>query len=404
MRTPREVLSEILGRVVPLESLESVPLSQAMGRVLARELVSDLDLPPFNKSAVDGFAVHAADFSPESAPEGERSLPVVGESRAGAPWTGTLTRGACVEIYTGAEVPVGADAIVMVEQSTRRGGEALLRDRPAAGAHVCPRGQDLALGASVMARGRRIRASDLSLLASVGCEPVPVLVRPRVIVMTTGDELVAPGTRPGVGQIRESNTQHLAALCSLAGAAVENRGVVRDEPEVLEAALGSALAACDVLITTGGVSMGRYDLVGAAFAALGVEPVLHKVAIKPGKPLWFGMAGRVPVFALPGNPVSCLVNHEVFVRPALQRLGGETEPAAALRRGRWLGKELAANPREQYLPVRLDPGADGVEGLEPVRWNGSADVAGIARAEAFAVIPIDTAVARGELVQFRPFA
>ena len=398
------VLDEILGRVAALAGGESLSLSQATGHVLARDVVSDLDLPPFDKSAVDGFAVHAADFSAEWAPSGERTLTVLGESKAGAPWSGSLARGACVEIYTGAELPHGADAIIMVEQSVRTAAGVVLRDRPAKGAHICPRGQDLQRGATVLRAGRRVRATDLSLLASVGCEPVPVVVRPRVIVLTTGDELVAPSSRPGVGQIRESNTQHLAQLCAQAGASVVNRGVVRDEPEALLAALGSALRECDALITTGGVSMGRYDLVGTALAALGVEPVLHKVAIKPGKPLWFGMAGKIPVFALPGNPVSCLVNHEVFVRPALRRLGGETEIHAVLRRGRWLGAALAPNPREQYLPVRLDPGDDGVEVLEPVRWNGSADVAGISRAEAFAVIPIDTSVARGDLLQFRPLA
>ncbi len=389
---------------MPLSGTESVALEFAPGRVLARDVASDLDLPPFNKSAVDGFAVRSADFSPESAPDGARTLSVLGESRAGAPWPAALDRAACVEIYTGAEVPSGADAIVMVEQSTRNSTGVVLRDRPARGAHICPRGQDLTRGALVMRAGRRVRATDLSLLASVGCEPVPVVVRPRVIVLTTGDELVAPSVHPGVGQIRESNTQHLAALCAQAGATVINRGVVRDEPDALVRALGSALSECDALVTTGGVSMGRYDLVGVALASLGVEPVLHKVAIKPGKPLWFGMAGKIPVFALPGNPVSCLVNHEVFVRPALQRLGGETQTDAPLRRGRWQGGALAPNSREQYLPVRLDPGADCVEQLEPVRWNGSADVAGIARAQAFAVIPIDTAVARGDLLQFRPLA
>jgi molybdopterin molybdotransferase len=252
--------------------------------------------------------------------------------------------------------------------------------------------------------GRRLRASDLSLLASVGCDPVPVIARPRVVVLTTGDELVPPSARPGPGQIRESNTQHLAELCIRAGADVVEQGVVPDAPDALARALGRALADCDALVTTGGVSMGRYDLVGDALAKLGVEPVLHKVAIKPGKPLWFGMAGKVPVFALPGNPVSCLVNHEVFVRPALARLGGEQEREPKLRRGRWLGGPLASNPREQYLPVALVPGDDGVESLEPVRWNGSADVAGIARADAFAVVPIATAVARGDLLCFRPLA
>jgi len=404
MRTPAEVLSEILGRIVPLSRLERVALEHASGRVLALDLRSDLDLPPFNKSAVDGFAVHAADFDAAQAPAGERRLPIAGESRAGEPWRGPLARGSCAAIYTGAEVPEGADAIVMVEQSTPVPGAVILRDKPAGGAHICVRGQDLREGELVLRSGHRIRDTDLALLASVGCSPVPVFARPRVCVLTTGDELVDPAARPGPGQIRESNTQHLAALCERAGAQVVRRGVLRDRPEALQAAFEAALAECDVLVSTGGVSMGRYDLVAEALAALGVEPIVHKVAIKPGKPLWYGSAGSKPVFALPGNPVSCLVNHEVFVAPALARLGGETEPAEPLRRGRWLGGELAPNPREQYLPVRLGEGGDAVTELQPVRWNGSADVVGIARAQALAVVPIQTAVGRGALLEFRPLS
>ena len=404
MRTPREVLFEILARVEPLARIELVPLEQSLGRVLARDVISDLDLPPFNKSAVDGYAVHAADLDPASAPGGACCLPVVGEARAGQPWAAPLERATCVAIYTGAEVPMGADAIVMVEQSTPSADGVILRERPASGAHICPRGQDLRSGDTVLRAGRRIRATDLALLASVGSEPVPVIVRPRVVVLTTGDELVAPTQTPGAGQIRESTTQQLAALCTRAGALATNRGVVSDAPEALTDAFRAALSECDVLITTGGVSMGRYDLVGAALESVGVEQILHKVAIKPGKPLWFGMAGRIPVFALPGNPVSCLVNHDVFVRPALARLGGETAAEELSRRGRWLGAPIVANPREQYLPVSCTPGPDGVERLQPVRWNGSADVAGIARAEAFAVVPIQSAVAHGDLLAYRALA
>ncbi len=404
MRTPREVLFEILSRIEPVTRGEQASLEQAVGRVLARDVISDLDLPPFNKSAMDGFAVHAADFGPDAAPDGSRCLPLAGESKAGVPWTTPVARGTCVAIYTGAEVPPGADAVVMVERSQTTPAGILLRDRPQQGAHICPRGQDLRVGATVLRAGHRIRATDLALLASVGAVPVPVIARPRATVLTTGDELVAPWEKPSAGQIRESNTQQLAALCTLAGAQTTNLGVVRDDPALLEQAFRAALACCDVLITTGGVSMGRYDLVGGALQSIGVEPVVHRVAIKPGKPLWFGMAGKIPVFALPGNPVSCLVNHGVFVRPALARLSGELGSDASERRGRWMGAPQTQNPREQYVPVRLVPGQDGVEALEPVRWNGSADVAGISRADAFAVIPIDTPVAPGDLLAFRPLA
>jgi molybdopterin molybdotransferase len=406
MRSPAEAIAQILECVRGVEETERVRLEHSVGRVLAQPVFSDVDLPPFEKSAVDGFAVHSADFASDRAPAGERSLPILGESRAGAPYMEEVPRGACVAIYTGAEVPRGPDAIVMVEDSVAEGGGVLLRARPKPLQHICKRGQDLASGQEVFPARHRIRISDLSALASVGCQPATVYRRPRAAVLTTGDELVRPEDRPGRGQIREGNTLHLAAMARAAGADVLQLGVLRDDESELARALGEALEQCDVLITTGGVSMGKYDLVGVALERLGVTPLFHKVAIKPGKPLWFGMHGRVPVFALPGNPVSCLVNHEVFVRPAIEKLSNEDVPErmARSRRGRWLGAALEPNTREQYLPVRLLPGDDGVEELEPVPWNGSADVIGIARAEGLAVVPIAARVQRGDPLEYRPLA
>ncbi len=401
MQKPSDALRRILDAVVPTQALENVPLEHAVGRVLARELASDIDLPPFEKSAMDGFAVHSADFEGV----GERTLRVVGEARAGAPFGGPIPRGACVAIYTGAEVPSACDAVVIVEHS-RPAAEphaVVLVDRPRVLQNICSRGMDLAVGARVMAPGRRLRSVDLAVLAAVGCEPVPVFRRPRVAVLTSGDELVPPSAKPGVGQIREGNTLHLAAMARAAGAEIVRRGVVRDDERELEAAFAEALEVCDALITTGGVSMGKYDLVGAALERCGVLGVFHKVAIKPGKPLWFGARGAVPVFGLPGNPVSCLVNHEVFVAPTLRLLGGELREhvLAPRARGRWCGNARAANEREQYLPVVVQVGDDGVPRLEPVKWNGSADVVGISHSEALAVVPIDHALAPGDLLEWR---
>jgi molybdopterin molybdotransferase len=402
----------ILERLEALEEIEEVPLARAAGRVLAREVRSDVDLPPFEKSAMDGYAVHSEDFT-ESGEGGEpaerslspeRRLPIVGESRAGEPFRGEVPRGTCAAIYTGAEVPASCDAVVMVERTTLEetpdGPRAVLRDRPSPMQNICSRGQDLARG-DLALEPRRLRAVDLAVLAAVGCDPVPVFRRPRVALATTGDELVPAAKKPGPGQIREGNTLHLAALCELAGAAVTNFGILRDIPAELERAFATALESCDVLITTGGVSAGKYDLVGAALEHIGVTPLFHRVAIKPGKPLWFGMAGRKPVFALPGNPVSCLVNHELFVRPALARLSGEPDSTDPLRKGRWTGPAVRPNPREQFLPIVTHPGADGVEELEPVRWNGSADVVGIARARALAVVPANEPLGPDQPAEYR---
>jgi molybdopterin molybdotransferase len=405
MLTPSDALRQILGRVTPLGRIETVALDSAVGRVLSGEIRSDVDLPPFDKSAMDGFAVHAADLEPALAPGGERVLVVAGESRAGAPYDGSVPPGACVAIYTGAEVPRDCDAVVIVEQSRPvEGGRVVLRDRPAKLQNICNRGMDVTEGAAVLSAGRRIRAVDLALLAAVGAEPVSVVARPRVAILTSGDELVAPHEKPGRGEIREGNTLHLAAMARAAGAEIVRRAVVRDDLDVLAQAFAAALEDCDALVTTGGVSMGKYDLVGAALERCGVEGVFHRVAIKPGKPLWFGARGAVPVFALPGNPVSCLVNHELFVAPALRKLGGEPDDALVPRQrfGRWSGGAREPNPREQYLPVVVRADRDGLDRLEPVRWNGSADVAGISRCEALAVVPPDTRLAGGDLLAWRP--
>lgn len=401
MRTPDEALAEILRRVAAPEVATHAPLEQAAGRVLARDVASDVDLPPFEKSAMDGFAVRSADFSGRAGPVRLRRI---GESRAGAPFDLPVGPGECAEITTGAEVPRGCDAVVMVEKTRSQGVAVLLDDDPRPGQNVCHRAEDLRAGEVVLRRGERLCAVEIAVLAAVGCEPVPVFAQPKVAILATGDELVPPSRKPGVGQIREGNTFYLAARAREAGAEVSNLGIAPDDERELERVFRGALETSDAVITTGGVSMGRYDLVGTVLERCGVEPVFHKVAIKPGKPLWFGVRGAVPVFALPGNPVSCLVGFEVFVRPALAQMGGdlETRIAPPLRRGRWNGAATRASPREQHLPVRTVPGADGVVGLEPIRWSSSADIAGLTRADALAVAPIGRVLAPGDLVLYRP--
>lgn len=400
MRTPDEAIAEILAHVEPLRETSSVPLLEAAGRVLAEDVVSDVDAPPFDKSAMDGFAVRSGDLAGTGT--GGKALTPVGESRAGHPFGGPVPPGSCIEISTGAEVPPDCDAVVMVEEVERDGDRVRFAAPVRAGQNICNRGEDLRSGEQVARAGRRLTPTDLSVLATVGCEPVPVFARPRVTLLTTGDELVRPEERPGAGQIREGNTLHLAALARRAGAEVSCPGLVRDEPGELRARFAAALDGADVVVTTGGVSAGRHDLVADAFRACGVEALFHGVAIKPGKPLWFGKRGRVLVFGLPGNPVSCLLDHEVFVRPALARLEGDAEHAdPRLRIGRWEGDPPRPNPRQQNLPVTVEQDASGVDVLTPLDWSGSADIVALARATGMAVVPPGESVQRGELVRYR---
>jgi molybdopterin molybdotransferase len=417
MHTPAAALAEILRSVRPIDRVESVHLAGANGRVLARDIGSDVDLPPFEKSAMDGYAVRSSDFAALAADAQGRAasggapakaapttLKLVGESRAGAPFRGAVNARECVAIYTGAELPGDCDAVVMVEKSSLSEGRVQLDDAPRPGQHVCRRGEDLQMGATVLRRGRRISAIDLAVLAAVGCEPAPVFARPRVALFTTGDELVQAHEKPAAGEIREGNTFYLAARLATEGADVENHGIVRDDEAELERRFRAALESSDALVTTGGVSMGKYDLVGAVLERCGVAPVLHKVAIKPGKPLWFGTRDGVCVFALPGNPVSCLVGFEVFVRPALCKMSGaqESEWRERLHLGRWMGESTKENTRQQNLPVRVHRAADGVDELEPLRWTSSADIVGLTRADGLAVVEAGVRVGKGELLSFRP--
>ncbi|MDF1799092.1 MAG: molybdopterin molybdotransferase MoeA [Planctomycetota bacterium] len=402
MRTPQDAIADILKHITSLQDVEEVPLSEACGRILASEIRSDVDLPPFEKAMMDGIALAAEDSS-----EGDWDLELVGESRAGVGFDGELQRGQAIRIYTGAELCAGADAVVMVERTREEAGRVHSSGLVPAGQHVSHKAEILGIGRTVLSPGHRIDAIDLTLLAAVGADPVQVFRRPRITVLTTGDELVPPSAVPGPGQIREGNTIFLAAAATAAspGCVLVEVGIVPDDPEQLKARFERALTEGDALVTTGGVSMGKYDLVGPCLEAIGVEPILHKVAIKPGKPIWFGKRGTKPVFGLPGNPVSSLLGFEVFVRPALAALGGAgpEEQAERLATGRWDGPPKSAAERQLNLPVAVSRGDDGVALLSPSVWRGSADVAGLASAGGFAIIPADSAVATGELIQWRPF-
>jgi molybdopterin molybdotransferase len=370
-----DALRLVLGRVEALDD-EDVPLRDAAGRVVAADAAAATDLPPFDSSAMDGYAVRAADTP--------GTLALVGHSAAGRPHDGGVESGTCVAISTGAVVPKGADAVVPVEQ-TRADGDRVEVEAVERGAHVRRRGGDTRAGAVVVRRGSRLGPPQLAALAAAGVASLRCARRPRVAVVATGTELQTPGAPLGPGQIYESNATLLAAQAATAGAAVDVIGPVEDEAVRTREILDRALAA-DVVVTSGGVSVGPHDLVREALAELGVEEVFWRVAMRPGKPVAFGVRGRTLVFGLPGNPVSSLVGFELFVRPSLLALQGARDPGPVYRRG-VLAAPLPQSPaRDDLVRARLRAG-DRAMLLEPLSGQESHMIVRAAEADALVRVP-----------------
>ena len=317
---PLEARRLVLERATPLGA-EPVPLRAALGRVLAADVESAHPVPGFDNSSMDGFAVRAVDTRGASA-AAPVALRLADESRAGRPAQSSLDRGQAIAISTGAMVPDGADSVVRVEDTSTRNGRVEVSVEVEPGNNVRRSGDDIKPGAPVLRRGTTIGAAELGVLASVGTGEVSCARRPRTRVLTTGDELLEPGDAMRPGGVRNSNAYSIPALALGAGAEVVAVETVRDDPAATQTAIEAALQG-DVAVISGGVSVGEHDLVKAALDALGVEQVFWRVALKPGKPTWFGMApGGALVFGLPGNPVSAMVTFLLFVRPAIRALLG----------------------------------------------------------------------------------
>lgn len=387
-----EALARVLACAAPLE-VEEVALGDALGRVLAAAARAATDLPPFASSAMDGYAVRAADTP--------GTLAVTAESAAGRPAGAALAAGQAIAISTGGVVPDGADAVVPVEDAVARDGEVEVPAAVVNGANIRPQAGDVAAGAVVVAAGTRLSPSRLGALAAAGVARVACFRRPRVSVLSTGSELASPGTPLASGQIYESNALLLAAQVATAGGVAEVREPVPDDEELLRGALRDALEA-DVVLTSGGVSVGPHDLVRRLFAEAGVQEELWGVAVRPGKPLFFGTRGRTLVFGLPGNPVSTLVGFELFVRPALAALQGSDRPGPAFRPGR-LAAPLRRDPRrDQLVRATASSGGDAVV-LAPLTGQGSHMIVRAAAADALVLVPRgDGELAAGEGVSYLP--
>jgi molybdopterin molybdotransferase len=385
-----EALARVLARVQPLEP-ERVPVAEAAGRFLAADAVAAVDLPPFASSAMDGYAVRSGDTPGR--------LPVVFRVAAGRPAERALAAGEAMAISTGGAVPEGADAVVQIELVAEAEGVLDVPEAVAVGANVRPAGGDVRAGELVLAAGTRVGAQHVGALAACGLADVHVARRPRVVVLSTGTELRRPGEPLGPGQIFESNGPMLGAALAGAGAEVERLGPVADDEAAHREALERGLDS-DVLVSSGGVSVGPHDLVRRVLADLGVEEDFWGVAVRPGKPLAFGTRGRTLVFGLPGNPVSSLVSTELFVRPSLLALQGAADPGPLYRCGQ-LAAEIRRNPsRDELARARTRRDGDATL-LEPLSGQESHMIARAAGADALVLVPGgDGELAAGDVVRY----
>lgn len=393
-----EALSRILA-AVPQPRSETVPLAEAHGRHLAAPLTATHSQPPFDSSAMDGYAVRADDVVPG------RPLRIAGTAQAGQRFVGMMERGQCVRIFTGAPLPIGADTVIMQEEATVNGAMVTFAARPEKGHSVRHRGGDFREREELLPAGTRMTPAALALAAAANRPSLSVVKPPTLALLATGDELVAPGSTLGADQIVASNSVGLRAMFASHTAAIRDLGIVPDERERIEAALLNAFdAGTDVVVTTGGASVGERDLVREAMLDLGVDLQFWKIAMRPGKPLMFGVRGRTLIFGLPGNPVSALVTGTVLVLPALRALCGEPDPTSG---GYCLPLAAGLGPnrtgRRHFVRGTLGLNALGFQEVTPIAETDSAHTSSLARADVLIVqAEDDPGQPAGELVSVIP--
>lgn len=372
----------------PLLPAEGVPLSEARRRFLAEHIEADSDLPPFNRSQMDGYALRAADV--EHSPT---TLSIAGESAAGRGWHHQLPTGAAVRIMTGAPVPEGADSVQQVEltQELEGGSAVQILQAVSPGRSVVLRGSEVKKGQRVLSEGELITAGATAVLASFGYAQVNVRQRPRVAVLATGSELVDVNQRPGQDQIRDSNNYSIAAYAELAGATTKQMPLAGDDSKLLVRQIAEASEQSDIVVSSGGVSVGAYDFTKPALRALGAEIFIERVALRPGKPMVFArLPGGALFFGLPGNPVSVAVTFNLFSRTSILKMQGakQTElpgDTAVLAKG------VKPTPdRDSYLPAELTTDSNGRMMVHALKWGGSSDFISFARATALIVVPMGT--------------
>ena len=383
---PVEKAREVIARFLePITTVERVNVRAALGRVLAEDVISPLDVPAHDNSAMDGYAVRHADLKGD----GDVSLKIAGSSFAGAPYKGTLVGGQAIRIMTGGVVPPGADTIVMQEHATAQGDQVTIGKGHKKGQNLRKAGEDLAVGQVALKRGLALRPADIGLISSLGIGEVDVYRRLRVAFFSTGDELVSIGSQPGAGQIFDSNRYTLYGMLTRLNCEVLDMGVVRDDPALLERAFGDAAAAADVVITSGGVSVGEADFVKDLLERLG-EVVFWKIAMKPGRPLAYGRIGGAHFFGLPGNPVSVMVTFYQFVRDALLRLSGRDPiPAIPTFKVPCVSSLKKAPGRTEFQRGILASDEHGKWSVRVTGEQGSGILRSMSEANCFIILPTD---------------
>jgi molybdopterin molybdotransferase len=372
-----EARESVLREVCAIGEGESIPLGEADGRVLAESVTADRDYPPFPRSARDGFAVRAADLPGE--------LSVIGEVRAGEVFRGSIGPGEAVEIMTGAPLPEGADAVIMIEHVERQGDRVITKRTQASGDNFTPRGAEAKQNEAVLTPGTRVGFAEVAAAVMTGRQCASVYRRPRVAILPTGDEIVETGEKPRDFQIRNSNAWSLAVQVRRAGGIPEILPIARDNYESTHASIELGLQA-DLLLLSGGVSAGKYDIVERVLADFGATFFFDRVLIQPGQPLVFGSARKKFFFGLPGNPASTMVTFELFARAAIEKLSGVSTISLPLLRARLTREFHHKTGLTRFLPAHL---SDDGAAITPEPWQGSGDIASLARANAFLVAEAD---------------
>ena len=385
----------VLAAAHPMEAIEHVELADAAGRVLAASVMADRDVPGFDRSAMDGYAVRAADLA-SATPAKPVRLALLATVHAGHVPRSAVTAGTCIQIATGAPLPEGAEAVMKVEDTAREGDAILARVTVERGKHVVPRGEDMRVGDEVLSPGMVLTPARVGVLAALGLAQAQVFRRPRVTLLPTGTEVVPPGRPLEMGQVYDSNAPALTPLVREAGAVVERTPVLDDELEVQEEALRSAAGTSEVVVVTGGSSVGERDLLAPVMERLGsVE--FHGVAIKPGKPVLFGRLDDTLVLGLPGNPTSCLLSAWLFLRPALRRMARLPPEPQRCRQAKLTAPVQSVLGRDQLMMVRLEVVDDELHATPCYRGSGA--IMSMAQADGLVAFPADTGASAGDQIE-----